>query len=446
LKEFSFAYNEGLALGLIPSDKIKRGTPGLVEAYNCKITKEGPSEYEAITNPFTGLPEVTWPFPQTFNTKDGIYIATQTAIYKANSSYVVTSMISGLTAGNLWEMADYTQYQVWTNGYVVVIRDAETGVFAQYPIDHTIESVCDFNGQLFAGGLGDGKENLVAWSNIGKIYIDKLLSNEDISNTSGYMPMHFSGSVYRVMKLGKKVMVYGSNGIGALLPDAKPYKTTTAIGREDIFNFGIAGKGCVAGNDKMHMFIDNYGYVHLIDKDLKHNVLGYAPYIANFTDEIVITFDELKNEFYISDGVICYMFSAGMSQVFQCPSGLIRQGSVLYGVTYDSSDVSAYITTNCFDMNTRSIKTIQTVEASITGTTPQGAIDYRYKHGEDFTRGMVKNLSRHGVFTPMISGVDLRVHIKSPTYVDFSVDQLIIRFKMSDKRSIRGPYAEQPNL
>lgn len=446
MKEYSFAYSEGLALGLIPSDKIKRGTPGLVEAYNVKITKEGPDEYEAITNPFVGLPTVTWPFPQIFNTKDGIYIATQTAIYKANSAYIVESMISGLTAGNLWEMADYTQYQVWTNGYVVVVRDAETGLFSQYPIDHTIESVCDYNGQLFAGGLGDDKENFVAWSNIGKVYLDQLLSRTDRSNTSGYMPMHFSGSVYRVKKLGENIVAYGTNGIGAIVPGSKPYKTMTAFGRKDLFNFGIAGKGCVGGNDKFHMFIDNYGYIHMMDKDLKHSVIGYAPYIANFADDIVILFDELKNDFYISDGSICYLFSAGMSQIFQCPSGIVRQGSVLYGVTYDNSDVSAYITTNSFDIHTRSIKTVQTVEAGITGVTPQGAVDYRYKHSEAFTRGMLKNISRHGVFTPMISGVDLRVHISSPSYIGFSVDELIIRYKMSDKRSIRGPYAEQSNL
>jgi hypothetical protein len=419
--------------------------PGLVEAFNCRIGKDGIEEYELLTNPFTGLPTVTFPFPQVFKTKDGIYIATQTAIYRANSSYVVTSMISGLPSGSTWEMADYTPYQVWTNGTVVVIRDAESGTFSKYPIDHTIESVCDFNGQMFAGGLGGDRGNWVAWSNIGRIYLDQLISREDRTNTSGYMPMDFSGDIYHVKKLGKKVMAYGSNGIGAFLPDAKAYKTSPMIGREDTFNFGIAGKGCVGGNDKVHLFLDNRMRLHLTD-GTNHKELGYKNYMELLTgNSINILYDEVDNLFFISDGTTTFMYSAGMSEIFQAPSGIVRQGSTLYGVTYDGADQSAYITTNTVDMRTRSIKTIQTIECAMTGTTPQGAIDYRYKHSEAFTRSMIKNMSRHGVFTPMVSGVDLRVFITSPTYVDFTIDELAVRFKMSDKRTIRGPYAEQPN-
>ena len=446
MREDSFTIDKSFAMGLIPDEKIKRNAPGLIEAYNCKITKNGIDSYTLITNPFTGLEACVWPYPQIFNTIDGIYLATSTTIYKANSSYVCTPLCTA-PAGNLWEMADFIVYQVWTNGVVVVVRDAETGVFAVYPIDHTIETLCNYNGQLICGNFGLDKDNWVAWSQIGKVDLDNLLTKEDRSNTSGSMPMFFRGDIHRVKQLGEKIIVYGARGIGAIKPgSAKPYKTSAFYGREDLFNFGIAGKGCVAGDENLHVFIDNYGYLHTLDKAGKHTELGYSNYIANLENEIVITYDNLKGEYYIADGLRSYLFSGGLSEVFQSPSGLVREGSVLYGNTYNGLDTSAYITTNSFNNFTDSIKTAQTVESMITGTGLQGAMDYKFQPNENFTRGMIKDLSRHGAFTPMISGVDLRLHLRASTYVGFTIDSAIVRFKLSDKRTIRGPYAQSTDL
>lgn len=447
MREDSFSIDKSFAVGLIPDEKVKRNIPGLIEAYNCKITKGGIDEYVEITNPFTGLPACTWPFPQVFKLIDGIYVATETAIYKADSSYVCNAVLTGIPAGDIWQVADFMVYQIWSNGVATVIRDGETGNFSIYPMTHPIGTLLNYNGQLIAANLGDDKENWVAWGNIGKVYLDKLLNNEDRSNTSGMMPMGFHGEILTAKKLGDKIMLYGAEGISAIKSGSvRPYKTMSEFGREDLFPFGIAGKGCVAGDDDLHVFIDNFGYFNAIDKTGKHNRLGYSNYIANLTNEIVINFDKLKEEYYISDGSRCYMFSSGMSEIFQSPSGIVRQGSVLYGVTYDDADETAYITTNTFNMFTDSIKTAQTVELMLTGTGVQGAVDYKFQPNDSFTRGMMKNISRHGTFVPMISGVDLRLHVSAGTYVGFSLDSAVIRFKLSDKRTIRGPYAQPTEL
>lgn len=447
MREDSFTVDKSFMLGLIPDEKIKRNAPGLIEAYNCKVNKHGVDFYSPILNPFVGLPTVTWPYPQIFNAVDGIYIATQTAIYKANAYYVCSPVITGIPAGNLWNLADFMVFQIWTNGVVMVVRDGETGQFAIYPLEHTVETLCNYNGQLITANFGDEKDNWVAWGGIGKVDLDHLLYKEDRSNTTGSMPMKFRGDIYQVKVLGDKIMVYGARGISAIKPGSiKPYKTMAQYGREDIFNFGIAGKGCVGGDENIHVFIDNYGYVHALDKAGKHHELGYSNYIANFENEISITHDPLKGEYYVSDGNKCYVFSAGLTEVYQCPAGLVREGAALYGVTYDNADTSAYVTTNSFNMFTDSIKTAQTVEAMITGVDLQGAIDYKFQPSESFSRGMLKNLSRHGAFTPMISGVDMRLHLKASSYVGFTVDSAIVRYKLSDKRTIRGPYAQPTDL
>ena len=460
MREFSFIYEEGLIVGLIPSEKVRRNMPGLIEAYNVRVEKEGIAPYTPITNPFVGVPGGTaWPYPQVFYTKRGIMVATETAIYSVDDSYILTPVISGVTAGNIWTLADYDSYQVWTNGTVTVIRDVSLALYGSVGMTHTIESVCDYNGQLVAGGLGTGKENWVAWSDIGSATLTTLLSDIDNKNTKGFMPMDFRGDIYQVKKLGKGVMVYGANGIGYIHP------AQTTFGKMALFPFGIGGKGWVGGDENKHLFIDLYGYVHIIDASLKHTLLGYSNYINTLVGDIVVTFDPITNDFYISDGTLSYLLTItesdtmslsaggfksgehkGLSEVFQCPSGITRVGGLLIGYTYDNADRSAYITTNSFDIQTRSIKTIQTVEASVGSTSVQGAIDYIYRPEQAFTRSTLKTLSSSGIFTPMVSGVDLRVHIEVADYTDFFLDSLTIRYKMSDKRTIRGPYAEPKNL
>lgn len=462
MKEFGFMYDEGLRIGLIPSEKVRRNQPGLYEAYNVRVEKEGIAAYIPIVDPFThSLTFGDWPFPQLFYTKRGIVLAGQTALYSVNSStFALTSLITGQQAGNLWTLADYDTYQIWTNGVVVVYRDVVSGTYGSESLmTHVIESVCDYNGQVIAGNLGTDKKNWVAWSEIGNVVITNLLSVIGVGNTKGYMPMAFPGAIYQVKKLGKGVMVYGADGI-AYLP-----ATHTTFGRVDMFEFGIGGKGWIGGNDKIHLFIDTYGFVHTIDSTLKHITLGYSNYINDMDNDIVVTYDALKNDFYISDGHIGFILTStdsdsmsmtasgfkssnhvGLSEIFQCVSGLFRIGGNLYGYSFDGLDLSAYITTNTFNMQTRGIKTIQSVESSINSISAQGAIDYIFASNESYVRSTLKNINKQGTFMPMISGTDFRVHIKVADYTDFFVDMLSIKYKMSDKRNIRGAYGEPKNL
>ena len=41
MREDSFSVDKSFILGLIPDEKYKRNAVGLVEAYNCKISKQG---------------------------------------------------------------------------------------------------------------------------------------------------------------------------------------------------------------------------------------------------------------------------------------------------------------------------------------------------------------------------------------------------------------------
>lgn len=440
MKEFSFVFDKGLAFGLANNEKTKRNDPCLVEAYNVRI-KDSILPYEAILNSFTGLPTCAWPFPQVFKTKRGIIVATDDSLYIADSNYNCTPLGTGFTsADHLWSVADFGDYQVFGNGACTVFRDTTTGTYSEEgDMTHETESVCNFNGQLVVGGLGTSRENWVAWSDIGSATLTSLLT-PDQKNVRGFMPMDFKGSVLVVKQLGKGVMVYGTDGI-TYLPAVQ-----ATFGKQVFASYGIPGKGCVAGDDNFHLFIDSWNRIHIVEASLKHTILDYSNHIANLSGDIIITFDRLLSVFYISDGDRCYRYEGGLSEVFQNPSGIARVGASLIGVTYDSSDTSAYFTTNTFDMQTRAIKSVQTVEVDINTNEAQGAVDYTFKSAIPLARSRLKSINNHGVFVPIVAGIDLRVHVKATSYVDFSVDSLVVRYKLNDKRYIRGPYAESADM
>jgi hypothetical protein len=154
----------------------------------------------------------------------------------ADSSYACTPLVTGLTAGRRWELADFGPYQVFANGAIVVYRDTTTGNYGQEAsMTHNIESLCAYNGQLVAGGLGSGYQNFVAWSDIGSATLTSLMT-PDIKNVRGFMPMDSRGSVLKVKKLGKGVMVYSTDGISYIYPAG------TTFGKENIAGMEYLGK------------------------------------------------------------------------------------------------------------------------------------------------------------------------------------------------------------
>lgn len=449
MREFSFPLDDSLKVGLIPTDKVRRNTPGLLECYNLVSKKEGLLEYTPIVNPYSY--SCIWPYLQLFNTKEGVYAADAASIYEIDSGNNFVLLGSMLTRGNLWSMADFYTYQVWVNGNGCAVLDPATGTITGQTLTHIIESVCNYKGQLIAGGFGGDQSNWVAWSGIGKTYLTELLNKEDISNVTGQMPVGWFGDVYVVKRLGEYVMVYGSGGVSALRPISSP---VTGFGLRVMLEYGIASKGCIGGDEHKHLFIDNEGALWSAIENVEYRTvqlsrLGYKQFMANLTAaDIVISYDPIDQAFYISDGVRTYMLSDGMSEVYQLPSGIVRVGGNLYGYLHDTgaADKSAYITTNTFDCSLRAIKTISAIESGYTGTGAQMALDYAYQTGEALTRSTLKNINKHGVVTPIVSGVDFRSHMTIASHIGFEIDSMLVRFKVSDKRAIRGTYGAQQSL
>jgi hypothetical protein len=404
-----------------------------------------------MINPFVGLPSYTWPYLQAFNTQVGIIIASKTNFYTVSGSYALTSQLSVSSRNQRWDCADFGGYLVFANGgapverYLSAVGDppVDTYIWRQPSVTYTVNSVCNFNGQLIGGGFG-GAANVVAWSRIGYADITNLLgldSNGDWTNTSGKRAMEWDGEVYHVMKLGNAVIVYGSGGVSIMPAVSQP---AVGFGYKNLNKVGLCGRYAVGGNENVHLWVDKAGWVWLMKGDYSPKLLGYQEWILSEIydlTKIVVSYNEAKDDFYISDGETTFLVNErGMTQIFQHPTSCFSYGGGIVGIMTESVNITAEVATDRLDMLNKDIKLITTVEADVDSDYVYCAIDYRFNKSQDFVTSQYKKLNKMGFVTPIISGVDLRVRMKWTDYLNFSLGYILVRFKQVDKRSIRGTY------
>jgi len=425
--------------GLRPHSRLPRNAPNYAEeCYNMRVGKFGLEPYEGIIQPFTGLPTATHPLPQLLDTKDGMFIGTGTTIYNVNSDNSLTVLLSGLSGAAKWHLADFGLYQLYANGTYLVQRD-DARLFSIKAMPFTVGSVCNFRGQLIMGNLGGDFHNFVAWSNIGRLGdITKILQDESNKNTSGFMPM-LGGSVLCVKELEECVIVYCTDCVVALIPVTSP---TVTYGRKIISHTGIYSRDAVDGDIHAHVYVDKNKRINRISSGkLANEMLWYDEYISTLGTSLSVSYDDADDTFYISDGLKGYMLSAyGLTSIMDYATSITRVNGVLTGIRTRSTDVSAYMTTTMIDFGIRGIKTIMGIQISGEGTALTAGVGYRYTSSGAFTSAVMKPASIEGMVTPIVAGTDLKIKIASTSYITFKLDEIEVRWKLTDKRGIRGIY------
>ena len=346
------------------------------------------------------------------------------------------------------EFADFQKYGIMVcpafyNGdtYQVLYRDMEyTPQPGYYGLSWTsitqneeehYRSVCNFRGQLIAC---DGRS--VYWGRIGGGGPGAI--SEGDRDTSGSRPMPWRGTVDKVITIGKGVFVTGENGAALLIPVAQPIPT---FGLKEVHKFGIAACG---GDELEIAYVDKEGYLWKMGEDHKETRLGYEEFLKPLVTEgnLRIMLDRTKRDFYIASPTKCYLLSQfGLTQIYQVPWSLARVNGQLVGMFEETPDMDyAEIVNDVFDMGVRGIKTIEAMELGADGVGMSVAIDYRYSTGAEFSTSRYKKVNRLGQVAPVIGGVEFRARIRSESIEDFNLDYMNIRYKLVDKRFIRGSY------
>ena len=437
MREFEAVFDKGLLKGLRSEDIEPVKEAQLVTLKNMRPHEFGLRPVEAMTNPFTEV--FAWPFPQMFLLRELRLMATETAIYECDSDWVPAIKLSGLVAGGVWQVADFGDYLLMTNGSQVVSRNGATGVWDDDATSSSIPdmaTVCNFRGQIIGGNISGWEDcdvNYVAWSDIGSAEFYPGLRNE-----AGYAPMSWNGQVLRVLELGDMVVVYGENGVSLLKP-AKQY-----MGIKELDLPGIPTAGAVGGSNRAHLFVDYSGELWLLGSDGKPKNLGYSEYITQLdASEIVVSYNRQQNEFYISDGALTFILgNNGLCQSHQLVSSIAYDRGVLYGTWESDGDTGAYVTTDVLDFSQRAFKTLEMLSFQCSSTSDMwGRVYWRSDVRGSFSQSSWLWVNPTGFITPMITAHDFKLAFKADSYLDLKMANIKARLKLSDKRMIRGVYS-----
>ncbi len=457
MREVTFTLDK-LNTGLRTDDSQPINSPGLLELYNLKPGPLGLSAYEAITNRKGSL-TFSWPYPILFVGTNYKFILTSTTLYTVASNWAQTSQLT-TTAGYLWDFLDLGTYCIFTNGTKMIVRDAIAGTYSAINYNSTMprfSTGCVFNGQLVVGNIkttwhGCGTCSVI-WSSIGTNDFTPGVNNIKGSvNEAGFRTqMHWNGEVFKVRQLGNAIVIYGDNGIGSLFPSNEYF------GYRELKSFGLASRNAVAGDKNKHLIVASDGTLQLVTFKVSAygstyeeiTELGYSEFISTMTlANIVVSYDPRNDEFYISDGVKCFLLTTkGLCQIFQLVTSVYRDSTGLNGVTYDTTDTEARLTTDVYDFQERGIKTVMGLELgsyhpSGGGTySGYGRIDYKYDKSVAITTGVNILLNPSGVMTQPSGGIEFKFGCKFTNYINVKLDYLKVDVKMTDRRFMRGPAA-----
>lgn len=425
--------------GLRAWEDMGRDLPGLLECYNMVPRRGKLLPFEPLVNPTAGIESVLWPFPQLFCGKKANYLLGRIKVFGLDSSFNITEMF--MVAPSIrWHVADFWDYVVFTNGAEMYERNATTGLIggSALPLCGCIEN---FKGQLVAGNVTGHESNVFVYGDIGYANLTPSVSAPE----SGTVVMPWQGEINFVKRLGDSVVVYGDNGISVL--SSVPAQTTNVVAfkHEEAFPFGVVAVG---GDIHSHVFVDVTGSLWKIGADLKPQELGYKEFLSPMIgNEIYISFDPRSGfrDYYISDGAVCYVLTEmGLAQVFQLVSSCQVYWGNVYGTVIDelgTTDVT--VETDTLDMGLRSRKATEWLEVACEGdwnVQMLSSVD-----GKNFTPGPVFPLPAisGGNVRPKMAGVDFRVKLTALSYADKLLEQMHIRWKMEDRRTIRGAYARK---
>lgn len=445
MKEYFMTLSKGISKGLRSDSGAPINSDTLVDALNVRVGVAGLDAYTPLTNPVVSCPAISRPWPQVVDTSVGLFLVSGSKVYSINSTtWALTEVVATLVAStNQFSVADFGLYQVWTNGNNVLVRSYLGALAVRTAIggESQPSCVCNFRGQLLAG-FSDG---YVGWGDIGSVNLATLFGVTEAHGTTSANAQGIAGQVrmvwardlatiYRIIELGNGVVVYGSRGITYLKAVSQPVPTFGVI---EIHKIGVKSVHSVCGDSSQHIFLDKRGNLYRLGADLKLDLLGYKEFLGSTSP--IIFYDDGNKDFYISGESSCYLLSPyGMSRVYQIPTTIFGNEGTLYGV-YSGTLGTSSITSGIIDMGLRGIKTLSTVEIGSGVSDLEVSVDYQYST-EGFASTEWREVNSTGVVYFGISANEFKINVRSRTIASLAIDYINLRWKLSDKRAIRGLY------
>lgn len=402
-----------------------------------------------------------------------------------------------------WHIAEFGASYILTNGVDVIISAPDTVVpGAQLLVgfsDSAVSSCCSFRGRVIYGldlknplfgaswdtffeswsetettfnfallNKNDPLLSMVAWSGIGENtfwpftaqgaetgqipsggwdrFTMPLLFEWMDRNDWGFCPLQAQGAVLCVRALRSSVIVYGVNGITAMVPVNAG--DTGTFGFKRLAGFGIASRSAVGGDEDQHIFVDKSGYLWRITDSLELTRLGYREFLDPMLGtEVVISYDCREKDFYISNGVLSFVLTeSGLGSTGQFPTELTEVEGGLVGVNTQgvfatNPNTTVSFCTDVMDMGNRDLKSAYILELGSTGISNLKArVYYRLGTTGEFFVTNWREANARGSVVLRSTGLEFMFEFSgtidgdNPTKIDY----LRVHWQQSGKRLIRG--------
>jgi hypothetical protein len=294
------------------------------------------------------------------------------------------------------------------------------------------------------------KLNTVAWSGIGNFNI--IPSSDNI--TAGHAVLPWSGDVWQVKKLGNRMMVYGENGISKFHPVSEPH---SGYGQNVLFNFGLAGRYAVAGNELVHYFVGEDNNLYRIQPENTPDKLGYAEYFEKFSGNMVGMFDQLSGRAFFSsvetETTLVYNPELGLTSLDLLITDLVRYEDTLTVIAPSAANNTLPLVTHeCVshieDFGQRGLKTITGLSFGIDfdeATNVWAVVYYRYRKNDSFRKFPNVRLNHEGYVHIGVTAIEFMIGLRfvrdsavlEPTFLDY----VQAHVQYGDRRYRRGPIA-----
>jgi hypothetical protein len=156
--------------------------------------------------------------------------------------------------------------------------------------------------------------------------------------------------------------------------------------------------------------------------------------------ELVVSYNQHQNEYYISDDSTCYILGKnGLCQTHQIVSSCAFDNGVLYGTYESDKDISGVAVTDTLDFGQRALKTLTAMSAGCSSKNNMWtSVYWRSDVMGSFQQSEWQWINPTGFTTPMITAVDFKLAFRAENHSDCKLSNIKSRLKLSDKRMIRG--------
>lgn len=433
MREYPFALKGHITKGIVPTPGSDQ--EGLYTCTNARPFSRG-MEFVAPYSSYLDL-EVVFPFSQLLVTDKYKYVAYATGIYEVVNNALVSR--ASLALSSHVDLADFKDSVALTGGNKTLIRNA-AGALVEVDNVPKANACCSFEGLLVLGNIASWTQSAdvgadsIAWASRPRS-ADFVISVGNVATGAGFSRL-FCGTVLKVLNVDKKLVVFGTKGIAVLDLQSAPLP---AFGVSKTYKASITYKESIVQSDSQVLFVDSLGFLCSFSVEKGPVVLGFERF---FSGPVVGSYNEQDQEVYMSTETDALVItSSGVGRLAQAITSCGWDGSALCVVaSTPSSENLELIIDNC-NMAIGANKTLYAQE--VTGET-----DGRFEVGAFFKRDAsssylnagYSSCGPGGVGTKIVEGSSFRPKIRVIEPEHAKVFDYNLRWKLTDKRSVRGYY------